>query len=134
MTSIRYRWWALGALTAAVVAVSLPATVLTVLTVLNVAVPTLAGALGATAAQLQWFVAASLLALAAALLPAGLAPGGGAALDRVRGAFADAVGDMLGLCGVVAALGAVVAPAGLPRHPVTGQDSEDADEIGEPQP
>ncbi|MEV0994338.1 MFS transporter [Nonomuraea sp. NPDC050202] len=59
------KWWALGALNLAVLAVGLP------VTMLNVALPTLAGALRASASDLQWFVAAFLLALAAGLLPAG---------------------------------------------------------------
>lgn len=60
------RWWALGALTLAVLAVGLD------VTVLSVALPTLAGALKASEAQLQWFSAAYTLALAAAMLPAGI--------------------------------------------------------------
>jgi DHA2 family multidrug resistance protein-like MFS transporter len=60
------RWWALGALTLAVLAVGLDGTVL------SVALPTLAGALHASTADLQWFVSAYTLVLAAALLPGGL--------------------------------------------------------------
>ena len=60
------RWWALGALTLAVLAVGLDATVL------SVALPTLAGDLHATTADLQWFVSGYTLVLAAALLPGGL--------------------------------------------------------------
>ena len=60
------RWWALGALTLAVLAVGLDATVL------SVALPTLATDLHATTADLQWFVSAYTLVLAAALLPGGL--------------------------------------------------------------
>jgi DHA2 family multidrug resistance protein-like MFS transporter len=60
------RWWALGALTLAVLAVGLDATVL------SVALPTLATDLHATTADLQWFVSAYALVLAAALLPGGL--------------------------------------------------------------
>jgi EmrB/QacA subfamily drug resistance transporter len=60
------RWWALGALSFAVLAVSLPATVLTV------ALPTLATDLDASASDLQWFVSAFTLALAAGVLPGGL--------------------------------------------------------------
>jgi DHA2 family multidrug resistance protein-like MFS transporter len=60
------KWWALGGLTLGVLAVGLDATVL------SVALPTLAGSLHASATDLQWFVSAYTLALAAGLLPGGL--------------------------------------------------------------
>jgi DHA2 family multidrug resistance protein-like MFS transporter len=60
------RWWALGALTLAVLAVGLD------LTVLSVALPALATALHASESDLQWFSSGYALALAAAMLPAGL--------------------------------------------------------------
>ena len=60
------RWWALGALTLAVLAVGLDGTVL------SVALPTLATALHASESDLQWFTSGYLLVLAAAMLPAGL--------------------------------------------------------------
>src|SRR5947199_10678665 len=60
------KWWALAALTLGVLAVGLDATVL------SVALPTLAGSLHASATDLQWFVSAYTLALAAGLLPGGL--------------------------------------------------------------
>lgn len=60
------RWWALGALSLAMLAVGLDATVL------SVALPTLAGDLHASTADLQWFVSSYTLALAAGLLPGGL--------------------------------------------------------------
>src|SRR3974390_3439811 len=60
------RWWALGALSLAVLAVGLDATVL------SVALPTLATALHASESDLQWFTSGYLLVLAAAMLPAGL--------------------------------------------------------------
>lgn len=60
------RWWALGAVSLAVVAVGLDGTVL------SVALPTLAGALHASESDLQWFSSGYLLVLAAAMLPAGL--------------------------------------------------------------
>src|SRR5664279_2325379 len=63
---ISHRWLALGALTLALVAIGLDQTVL------NLALPTLAGSLHASESQLQWFVTAYTLALAAAMLPAGL--------------------------------------------------------------
>src|SRR5260221_412050 len=60
------RWWALGALTLAVLAVGLDGTVL------SVALPTLATALHASESDLQWFASGYLLVLAAMMLPAGL--------------------------------------------------------------
>ena len=60
------KWWALAGLTLGVLAVGLDATVL------SVALPTLAGALHASATDLQWFVSAYTLGLAVGLLPGGL--------------------------------------------------------------
>ena len=60
------KWWALGAITLAVLAVGLD------VTVLSVALPTLAGALKASESDLQWFSSAYALVLAAAMLPAGV--------------------------------------------------------------
>ena len=62
----RRRWWALGALALSVLVVGLD------LTVLNLALPTLGTDLHASTSDLQWFVDAYSLVLAAALLPAGL--------------------------------------------------------------
>ena len=67
MNNLGYRkWLALGALSLAVLAVGLDATVL------SIALPTLANALHASESDLQWFTSGYLLALAAAMLPAGL--------------------------------------------------------------
>jgi DHA2 family multidrug resistance protein-like MFS transporter len=60
------RWWALGAVSLAVLAVGLDGTVL------SVALPTLATKLHASESDLQWFSASYLLVLAAAMLPAGV--------------------------------------------------------------
>src|ERR1039457_1201220 len=60
------RWWALGGVALAVLAVGMD------LTVLSVALPTLAGALKASESDLQWFSSGYALVLAAAMLPAGL--------------------------------------------------------------
>jgi EmrB/QacA subfamily drug resistance transporter len=60
------RWWALGALALSVLVVGLD------LFVLTLALPTLSADLHATTSDLQWFVDAYSLVLAAALLPAGL--------------------------------------------------------------
>jgi MFS transporter, DHA2 family, multidrug resistance protein len=60
------RWWALGSLALAVLAVGLDGTIL------SVALPTLGRSLGASTGQLQWFVAAYTLVFAAALVPGGM--------------------------------------------------------------
>ncbi len=61
-----WRWWALGALVLAVLAVGMD------LTVLSVALPTLSGVLKASESDLQWFSSGYALVLAAVMLPAGL--------------------------------------------------------------
>jgi DHA2 family multidrug resistance protein-like MFS transporter len=66
MNSERRRWWALGALALSVLVVGLD------LTVLNLALPTLGTQLHASTSDLQWFIDAYSLVLAAALLAAGL--------------------------------------------------------------
>jgi DHA2 family multidrug resistance protein-like MFS transporter len=60
------RWWALGALSLAVLAGGVDGTVL------SVALPTLSKALHASESDLQWFSSGYFLVLAAAMLPAGL--------------------------------------------------------------
>lgn len=60
------RWWVLGAISLAILAVTMD------VTVLNLALPTLAHALQAPESALQWFIAAYTLALTAMMLPAGL--------------------------------------------------------------
>jgi MFS transporter, DHA2 family, multidrug resistance protein len=60
------KWWALGALVVAVLAVGVDGTVL------SVALPTLSKALRASESDLQWFSSGYFLVLAAAMLPAGL--------------------------------------------------------------
>src|ERR1700694_1379163 len=60
------RWWALGGITLGVRAAGLDATVL------SLALPTLTTAFHASESQLQWFVTSYTLALAVAMLPAGL--------------------------------------------------------------
>ena len=64
MTRDPRRWWALGALTMAVLAGGLDGTIL------SVALPTLAGARKATETDREWFTSGYLLVLAAAMLPA----------------------------------------------------------------
>jgi DHA2 family multidrug resistance protein-like MFS transporter len=62
----RRRWWALGALGLAGLAVGVDGTVL------SVALPTLSRVLHASESDLQWFSSGYFLVLAAAMLPAGL--------------------------------------------------------------
>ncbi len=64
--SSQRKWWALGAASLCILAVSLDGTVL------SVALPTLASALHASESDLEWFSSGYLLLLAAAVLPAGL--------------------------------------------------------------
>jgi DHA2 family multidrug resistance protein-like MFS transporter len=66
MKNLERRWWALIALALSVLVVGLD------LTVLNLALPTLGTELHASTSDLQWFIDAYALVLAAALLPAGL--------------------------------------------------------------
>jgi MFS transporter, DHA2 family, multidrug resistance protein len=60
------KWWALGAVSLSILAVSFDGTVL------SVALPTLAGALHASESELEWFSSGYLMLLAAGVLPAGL--------------------------------------------------------------
>ncbi|GAA3137102.1 DHA2 family efflux MFS transporter permease subunit [Streptomyces echinatus] len=60
------RWWALGALVASMLVLGFDTTIL------NVALPTMAGQLGATTGQQQWMADAYIVVFAALMLPAGL--------------------------------------------------------------
>ncbi|MEU6663518.1 DHA2 family efflux MFS transporter permease subunit [Streptomyces sp. NPDC046821] len=60
------RWWALGALVASMLVLGFD------MTILNVALPTMAGELGASTGQQQWTADAYVVVLAALMLPAGL--------------------------------------------------------------
>ncbi|MEA2188724.1 MAG: hypothetical protein QOK16_3735 [Solirubrobacteraceae bacterium] len=60
------RWWALGAMVFAVLAVGID------VTILSVALPTLAVRLDASTSQLQWFLSAYTLVFAGAMMPAGM--------------------------------------------------------------
>jgi EmrB/QacA subfamily drug resistance transporter len=65
-SGISHRWLAMGSLTLALICIGLDQTVL------NLALPTLSTSLHASESELQWFVTSYTLALAAAMLPAGL--------------------------------------------------------------
>ena len=60
------RWWALAALVPVALALNIDATVL------SLAIPTLSGALHASTAELQWFVAGYTLVFAAVMVPGGM--------------------------------------------------------------
>ncbi|MGW1746277.1 DHA2 family efflux MFS transporter permease subunit [Streptomyces sp. NPDC002092] len=60
------RWWALGALVASMLTLGFD------MTILNVALPTMAGDLGASTGQQQWMADAYVVVFAALMLPAGL--------------------------------------------------------------
>src|SRR3569833_2571418 len=60
------RWWAVGALVLAVLAVGFD------VTILSLALPALAAGLPASTSELQWFVAAYTLVFAAAMIPGGM--------------------------------------------------------------
>lgn len=60
------RWWALGALVASMLVLGFDTTIL------NVALPTMAGQLGATTGEQQWMADAYVVVFAALMLPAGL--------------------------------------------------------------
>ncbi len=124
------RWWALGALALSVLVVGLD------LTVLNLALPTLATALHAHTAQLQWIVDAYSLVLAALLLPAGLlgdrygrkrlllgalAVFGGASLAC---AYASSAGALIGARAVLGLGAAFIIPLSLSVLPVLFSEQE----------
>ncbi|MEV5978013.1 MFS transporter [Streptomyces sp. NPDC052114] len=60
------RWWALGALVASLLVLGFD------MTILNVALPTMAGQLGASTGEQQWLADAYVVVFAALMLPAGL--------------------------------------------------------------
>ncbi|MCX4764653.1 DHA2 family efflux MFS transporter permease subunit [Streptomyces sp. NBC_01275] len=60
------RWWALGALVASMLTLGFD------MTILNVALPTMAGQLGATTGEQQWMADAYVVVFASLMLPAGL--------------------------------------------------------------
>ncbi|MFI6606081.1 DHA2 family efflux MFS transporter permease subunit [Streptomyces sp. NPDC050507] len=60
------RWWALGALVASMLVLGFD------MTILNVALPTMAGELGATTGEQQWMADGYVVVFAALMLPAGL--------------------------------------------------------------
>src|SRR6266498_1176060 len=118
------RWWALSALSLSVLVVGLD------LTVLNLALPTLADELQASTSDLQWFIDAYALVLAAALLPAGLLGDrfgrkklltGALALFGVASlacAYANSSGELIAARMVLGLAAAVILPLSLAVLPV----------------
>ncbi|MGX2994852.1 MFS transporter [Streptomyces sp. JNUCC 64] len=113
------RWWALGALVASFLALGFD------LTILNVALPTMAGELGASTGEQQWMADAYVVVFAALMLPAGLigdrhgrrrALVAGLViflLGSVAGALADDVGSVIAARAAMGVGGALVTPLAL---------------------
>jgi MFS transporter, DHA2 family, multidrug resistance protein len=118
------RWWALGALALSVLVVGLD------LFVLSLALPTLSKDLHASSGDLQWFVDAYTLVLAAALLPAGLLGDrfgrkkllAGAlvlfGLASLACAYAGSAGQLIAARAVLGLAAAVILPLALAVLPV----------------
>ena len=124
------RWWTLAALAVSVLVVALD------LFVLNLALPTISADLHASSGDLQWFVDAYSLALAAALLPAGLL---GDRIGRKRlltaalalfgiaslaCAYATSAGELIAARAVLGLAAAVILPMSLAVLPVLFTESE----------
>jgi MFS transporter, DHA2 family, multidrug resistance protein len=118
------RWWTLGALALSVLVVGLD------LFVLTLALPAMSASLHASTSDLQWFVDAYSLVLAAAILPAGLA---GDSLGRKRlltgalalfgvaslaCAYAGSAGELIAARAVAGLAAAVILPMSLAVLPV----------------
>jgi DHA2 family multidrug resistance protein-like MFS transporter len=118
------RWWALAALSLSVLVVALD------LFVLSLALPTLSADLHASSSDLQWFVDAYSLVLAAALLPAGLL---GDRIGRRRillvalaffgvaslaCAYSKSAGELIAARAVLGVAAAVILPMSLAVLPV----------------
>jgi MFS transporter, DHA2 family, multidrug resistance protein len=130
------RWWALGSLALAVLAVGLDGTIL------SVALPTLGRSLHASTGQLQWFVAAYTLVFAAALVP------GGMLADRygrkkmlllslvlfgaasIACAFASSAEEFIAARALLGLGGALMLPTVLGLLPVLFEEGERARAIG----
>ena len=118
------RWWALAALALSVLVVALD------LFVLTLALPTVSADLHASSGDLQWFVDAYSLVLAAALLPAGLLGDrigrkrlliGALALFGIASlacAYATSAGELIAARAVLGLAAAVILPLSLAVLPV----------------
>src|SRR5580692_8505867 len=122
--SVTRRWWVLGALSLSVLVVALD------LFVLTLALPTLSDDLHASSSDLQWFVVAYSLVLAAALLPAGLLADrvgrkkilvGALALFGISSlacAYSTSSGELIAARAVLGLAAAVILPISLAMLPV----------------
>jgi MFS transporter, DHA2 family, multidrug resistance protein len=118
------RWWALGALSLSVLVVALD------LFVLTLALPTVSADLHASSGDLEWFVDAYSLVLAAALLPAGLLGDrigrkrmllgalGLFGVASVACAYATSSGQLIAARAVLGLAAAVILPLSLAVLPV----------------
>ncbi len=132
----RRRWWTLGALALSVLVVGLD------LFVLTLALPTLSVDLHASTSDLQWFVAAYSLVLAAALLPAGLLGDrigrkklliGALAVFGVASlacAYSTSTGELIAARAVLGLAAAVILPLSLAVLPVMFAPEERPKAIG----
>src|SRR5499425_2426406 len=123
-SSDRRKWWALGSLSLSVLVVALD------LFVLTLALPTLSADLHATSGDLQWFVDAYSLVLAAALLPAGLIGDwigrkrlllialGVFGIASLACAYSTSAGELIAARAVLGLAAAVILPMSLAVLPV----------------
>ncbi len=130
------RWWALGALAISMLVVGID------LFVLSLALPTLSVDLHASTSDLQWFVDAYSLALAAALLPAGLLGDrwgrrkmlagalGLFGVSSVICAYAGTAGELIAARAVLGVAAAVIMPMALAVLPVLFTPAERPRAIG----
>jgi len=130
------RWWALGALAISMLVVGID------LFVLSLALPALSAGLHASTSDLQWFVDAYSLALAAALLPAGLlgdrwgrrkilaAALGLFGLASLVCAYASSSGELIAARAVLGVAAAVIMPMALAVLPVLFTPAERPKAIG----
>ena len=130
------RWWALGALAISMLVIGID------LFVLSLALPTLSVDLHAPTSDLQWFVDAYSLALAATLLPAGLLGdrwGRRKMLASALGlfgvaslicAYASSSGELIAARAVLGVAAAVIMPMGLAVLPVLFTPAERPKAIG----
>jgi MFS transporter, DHA2 family, multidrug resistance protein len=130
------RWWALAALALSVLVVGLD------LFVLTLALPTLAVRLHASTGDLQWFVDAYSLVLAAVLLPAGLVGDrigrkkllicalGLFGLASLACAYSTSTGELIAARAVLGLAAAVILPLSLAVLPVMFRPEERPKAIG----
>ncbi|HEU0163668.1 MAG TPA: DHA2 family efflux MFS transporter permease subunit [Thermomicrobiales bacterium] len=126
----------MGALALAMLVVGLDATVL------NVALPTIAGDLHASTSQLQWVASAYVLALAGAILPAGvlgdrfgrkklmLVGLGISLLGSIGGALTDSIGPLIAWRTVMGIGAAIITPIVMAMVPLLFNDEDRPKAVG----